>query len=105
MRTGKPFGDGDHLAWVGWPHRVSCLFFGHRPLALSSRSGPRTGGRIFRLMCGRARLSSDVSEIKLVFSIQPHRPSPNFAPSGMEHPPARSRWSATTQGPVNAARK
>ena len=32
-------------------------------------------------MCGRARLSSDVSEIKLVFSIPPHRPSPNFPPS------------------------
>jgi putative SOS response-associated peptidase YedK len=32
-------------------------------------------------MCGRARLSSDVSEIKLVFSIPPGRPPPNFAPS------------------------
>src|SRR5271155_3866052 len=32
-------------------------------------------------MCGRARLSSDVSEIKLRFSILPARPSPNFAPS------------------------
>ncbi len=32
-------------------------------------------------MCGRFRLSSDVSEIKLVFSIPPHRPTPNFAPS------------------------
>jgi putative SOS response-associated peptidase YedK len=32
-------------------------------------------------MCGRVRLSSDVSEIKLVFSISPHRPAPNFAPS------------------------
>ena len=30
-------------------------------------------------MCGRARLSSDVSEIKLVFSIPPSRPTPNFA--------------------------
>jgi putative SOS response-associated peptidase YedK len=29
----------------------------------------------------RARLSSDVSEIKLVFSIPPHRPTPNIAPS------------------------
>jgi hypothetical protein len=26
----------------------------------------------------RARISSDVSEIKLVFSIPPHRPTPNF---------------------------
>jgi putative SOS response-associated peptidase YedK len=32
-------------------------------------------------MCGRVRLSSDVSEIKLVFSIPPHRPTPNFPPS------------------------
>ena len=32
-------------------------------------------------MCGRARLSSDVSEIKLVFGIPPERPSPNFAAS------------------------
>jgi hypothetical protein len=32
-------------------------------------------------MCGRARLSSDVSEIKLVFSIPPDRPTPNIAPS------------------------
>jgi hypothetical protein len=29
-------------------------------------------------MCGRARLSSDVSEIKLVFTIPPERPSPNI---------------------------
>ena len=32
-------------------------------------------------MCGRVRLSSDVSEIKLVFSIPPDQPTPNFAPS------------------------
>jgi putative SOS response-associated peptidase YedK len=32
-------------------------------------------------MCGRARLSSDVSEIKLVFSIPPHQPTPSIAPS------------------------
>jgi putative SOS response-associated peptidase YedK len=32
-------------------------------------------------MCGRARLSSDVSEIKLVFSIPRERPPPNFAAS------------------------
>ena len=32
-------------------------------------------------MCGRVRLSSDVSEIKLVFSIPPLRPTPNFQPS------------------------
>ena len=32
-------------------------------------------------MCGRARLSSDVSEIRLVFRIPPERPIPNFPPS------------------------
>jgi putative SOS response-associated peptidase YedK len=35
-------------------------------------------------MCGRVPLSSDVSEIqagKLVFSIPPHRPTPNFPPT------------------------
>ena len=36
-------------------------------------------------LCSRhvrpSRLSSDVSEIKLVFSIPSHRPTPNFAPS------------------------
>ena len=32
-------------------------------------------------MCGRARLSSDVSEIKLVFGIPPERLTPNIAPS------------------------
>ena len=29
-------------------------------------------------MCGRARISSDVSEIKIAFSIPPHRPAPNL---------------------------
>ena len=32
-------------------------------------------------MCGRVRLSSDVSEIKLIFSVPPERPTPNIAPS------------------------
>jgi putative SOS response-associated peptidase YedK len=32
-------------------------------------------------MCRRTRLSSDVSEIKLVFRIRPERSTPNFAPS------------------------
>jgi putative SOS response-associated peptidase YedK len=39
----------------------------------------RTGAaRHFTMMCGRARLSSDVSEIKLIFSIPPRRPTPNI---------------------------
>jgi putative SOS response-associated peptidase YedK len=32
-------------------------------------------------MCGRARLSSDVSEIKIAFRVPPERPMPNIAPS------------------------
>ena len=32
-------------------------------------------------MCGRARLSSDLSEIKIAFGIPPERPAPNFAAS------------------------
>src|ERR1700736_6442375 len=32
-------------------------------------------------MCGRPRLSSDVSEIKIAFGIPPERPAPNFAAS------------------------
>ena len=32
-------------------------------------------------MCGRARLSSDVSEIKIAFGNPPERPTPNFATS------------------------
>ena len=33
--------------------------------------GQRTRDPIFRPMCGRVRLSSDVSEIKLILSIRP----------------------------------
>jgi putative SOS response-associated peptidase YedK len=32
-------------------------------------------------MCGRARLSTDFSEIKIVFGLPPDRPVPNFAPT------------------------
>ena len=46
--------------------------------AVSSRFGLLLDGAIFERMCGRVRLSSDVSEIKLVFSIPPGRPTPNM---------------------------
>jgi len=49
--------------------------------ATASRLGPRRLRAMLARMCGRVRLSSDVSEIKLVFSIPPHRPTPNFPPS------------------------
>ena len=45
------------------------------------RLGRGTWRRYVHDMCGRIRLSSDVSEIKLVFSIPPDRPTPNFPPS------------------------
>jgi putative SOS response-associated peptidase YedK len=32
-------------------------------------------------MCGRARLSTDFSQIKIAFRIPPGRPTPNFAPT------------------------
>jgi putative SOS response-associated peptidase YedK len=32
-------------------------------------------------MCGRARLESDVSEIKIAFRIPSEYPTPNFPPS------------------------
>ena len=48
-------------------------------------------------MCGRARLSSDVSEIKLVFSIPPERPTPNI-PANWNAAPTEDlpvvRWDA-----------
>ena len=47
----------------------------------SSRLGVLAEDTIFTRMCGRVRLSSDVSEIKLAFSIPPHRPTPNFPPT------------------------
>jgi hypothetical protein len=44
-------------------------------------------------MRGRGRLSSDVSDIKLVFSIPPERPTPNFPPS----------WSVAPTDPLPVA--
>ena len=32
-------------------------------------------------MCGRAKLETDISEIKIAFRIPPEYPTPNFAPS------------------------
>ena len=48
---------------------------------VSRRLGPAAGRRYIGYMCGRARLSSDVSEIKIAFGIPPERPTPNFPPS------------------------
>jgi putative SOS response-associated peptidase YedK len=51
------------------------------PLNPVQQVGHVRGFRYVQAMCGRLRLSSDVSEIKLVFSIPPHRSTPNFPPS------------------------
>jgi putative SOS response-associated peptidase YedK len=76
MRTGEaPFGRDNHVVRVTWH-----LEF----LVCSDQNGTRAFGvssRSLLAMCGRVRLSSDVSEIKLVFSIPPHRPTPNIAAS------------------------
>jgi hypothetical protein len=53
-------------------YRLHSGFIGLQPV------GPAAPLGYGWLMCGRVRLSSDVSEIKLVFSIPPHRPNPNF---------------------------
>jgi hypothetical protein len=45
------------------------------------RHGPEAWHRYVHDVCGRVRLSSGVSEIKLVFSIPPERPTPKFPPS------------------------
>lgn len=45
-------------------------------------------------MCGRARLSSDVSELKLAFRIPPEQPSPNLAAS----------WNVAPTDPVPVVR-
>src|SRR5881275_33593 len=38
-------------------------------------------GEAVEAMCGRAKLETDVSEIKIAFRITPEYPTPNFAPS------------------------
>jgi SOS response associated peptidase (SRAP) len=82
IRTGKRR-SADVIMSRGLPGMyVPSLFLN---IACSRRHVQRLGAarpvRYGRLMCGRVRLSSDVSEIKLVFSIPPHRPTPNFPPS------------------------
>jgi hypothetical protein len=46
-------------------------------------------------MCGRAHLSTDVSEIKIVFSIPPHRPTPNFRARTWRGPTRRQSFGMT----------
>jgi hypothetical protein len=68
----------------GLPGILRSLFVllrSHGPARAVQHLGFASGPGYCRNMCGRVRLSSDVSEIKLVFSIPPHRPTPNFPPS------------------------
>jgi hypothetical protein len=54
-------------------------------------------------MCRGARLSSDVSEIRLVFFIPPDRPIPNAPPSWNQAPTdSGSRWLCETNKPHDA---
>jgi putative SOS response-associated peptidase YedK len=61
---------------------------------------------MFNPMCGRVRLSSDVSEIKLVFGIPPERTTPNF-PSTWNGAPTDQlpivRFDGSTPRPASAA--
>ena len=89
--TGAPFVPfGRKLPGAGLRSVISACAE-RRRLARSHRT-ERPGGPTHRVacsalarhsagMCGRARLSTDASEIKLIFSIPPHRPTPNFAPT------------------------
>jgi hypothetical protein len=74
--------DETHQGGVGfaWTHCWREPNSNHR--SRSCELGPAPRPRYARdIMCGRARLSSDVSEIKLVFRVPPERPAPNFPPS------------------------
>ena len=68
----------------GWPGMLEFLLCSYidRTLGRWCPAGwtPRTAA-IWLGHVWTTRLSSDVSEIKLVFSIPPHRPTPNFPPS------------------------
>jgi hypothetical protein len=79
---GSGAGFGDHLPGTRAAF-VFSLCTGRRvQLCRSLATGGnclRARPRYFQRMCGRAHLSSDVSEIKLVFSIPPERPTPKFA--------------------------
>jgi putative SOS response-associated peptidase YedK len=78
-----PFGHRDHVAGIAGHSKFGFCSIKRshsRPVG-SSRLAPAPRPGYARAMCGRVRLSSDVSEIKLVFSIPPHRPTPNIAPS------------------------
>jgi putative SOS response-associated peptidase YedK len=54
-------------------------------------------------MCGRVRLLSDVSEIKLAFSIAAYHPTPNFPPSWNAAPTDLLPVVRTTARPASAA--
>jgi hypothetical protein len=78
-----PLGHRDYLAGVAG-HISGSYFVPNRrshACAIVSSLGWSAWLGYGRNMCGSVRLSSDVSEIKLVFSIPPHRPTPNFPPS------------------------
>jgi SOS response associated peptidase (SRAP) len=101
---GLAFGIPAGVLGEGEEHGASPVLLGPPPgCSLSVRGKIATGGqslgpapsrRYARAMCGRVPLSSDVSEIKLVFSIPPDRPTPNFAPT----------WNAAPTDPLPVVR-
>jgi hypothetical protein len=66
-----PLRHGDDFAWVAWHLEVPSLFLYRLHAGFSGVQpvGPAAPLGYGWIMCGRARLSSEVSEIKLVFSI------------------------------------
>jgi hypothetical protein len=61
------------------PLYTTCFLLLPRPSP--TRSSATSSANTRDVMCGRVRLSSDVSEIRLVFRNPPERPIPNFPPS------------------------
>jgi hypothetical protein len=91
-----PFGPRDQL---GADYQESCSSFVLRYNytvaidAVSSRLAPGAPAPFARPMCGRAHLSSDVSEIKLVFSIRRVGRRRISRPVGTSRQPIhRRRW-------------
>jgi hypothetical protein len=74
-------------------HRRHLLFSIRSQLRLSPRGRQCYGRR----MCGRAKLETDVSEIKVAFRVPPEYPTPNFAPSWNVAPTDTCPSSGTTR--------
>jgi hypothetical protein len=81
------------LRGVERSHGRSFMFSIRSQLRLSPRGRQWYGGG----MCGRAKLETDVSEIKIAFRIPPEYPTPNYAPSWNIAPTDNLPSSGTTR--------